>query len=63
MPHRKLRLGLLERDMGFLGTGAYREHFFGEVGTLELMEHFVKEKARYTGVRLDCGHMTLLPRS
>ena len=48
LPKRKLRLGLLGRDTGFLGRGAYREHFFGGVTTSSLVKTFLQERATYS---------------
>ena len=52
LPRRKLRPGLFGREGGFLGSGAYRKHFFGEVRTRQLIERFVSEKLRYSRLRL-----------
>ena len=48
LPRRKLRLGLLRRERGFLGEGAYREHFFGGVGVARLVSAFVRETFVYS---------------
>ena len=48
LPRRKLRLGLLRRERGFLGEGAYREHFFGGVGVAKLVSAFVRETFAYS---------------
>ncbi len=48
LPKRKLRLGLLGRDTGFLGRGAFREHFFKDVTTTSLLKTFVQERLTYS---------------
>ena len=48
LPRRKLRVGLLKRDSGFLGQGGYREHFFGSSRTPDLLMSFVSEQLRYS---------------
>lgn len=48
LPKRKLRLGLLSREGGFLGRGGYREHFFGGVTTGALVKTFVRERLTYS---------------
>ena len=52
LPRRKLRFGLLRRKAGFLGSGAYRQHFFGKTSTAELIKQFMSEKLRYSSQRL-----------
>ena len=54
LPRRKLRLDLLSSNKGFLGAGAYREHFFGDVSVGGMVKTFVAEKLRYseTGLSL-----------
>jgi FADH2 O2-dependent halogenase len=48
LPEHKLRPGLLRRDDGFLGHGAYRRHFFGDRSVLDLIQAFMGEKWRYS---------------
>jgi hypothetical protein len=48
LPKNKLRLSLLKRDEGFMGTGAYRAHFFGDHSAVEMVKVFVEEKLRYS---------------
>ena len=42
----KLRLSLLKRGTGFMGSGAYQEHFFGQHTSSELVRVFLREKAK-----------------
>ncbi len=48
LPKNKLRLSLLKRDEGFMGSGAYRQHFFGDHTMTELLKVMVGEKVRYS---------------
>ncbi|MBA3946886.1 MAG: NAD(P)/FAD-dependent oxidoreductase [Herpetosiphonaceae bacterium] len=48
LPANKLRLGLLKRDTGFMGSGAYQAHFFGRRSNSELVKAFLREKMRYS---------------
>jgi tetracycline 7-halogenase / FADH2 O2-dependent halogenase len=36
LPKNKFRLTLFNKDDGFMGSGAYRQHFFGDMSLLEL---------------------------
>ena len=56
LPKRKLRLGLLGRDTGFLGRGAYREHFFKDVTTRSLVKTFVHERLSYSAAAIRARH-------
>ena len=52
LPRHKLRAGLLQRDAGFMGFGAYRQHFFAKTGVLDLLSNLrISEKVRYSRVR------------
>ncbi len=48
LPARKLRLGLFSRDEGFLGSGAFREHFFGSASMVAVSRFFLREAAAYS---------------
>ncbi len=48
LPARKLRPGLFRRDQGFLGTGAFREHFFGARSMAEVSAFFLRDAAKYS---------------
>jgi FADH2 O2-dependent halogenase len=48
LPDNKLRVNLLNRTDGFLGDGAYREHFFGNASLIELAVKALREQARYS---------------
>ena len=52
LPKRKLRLGLLRAQRGFMGGGAYRAHFFGGLSTPELLISFIREKTNYAPSRV-----------
>ncbi len=48
LPNNKLRVNLLNQTDGFFGDGIYREHFFGDASTVELVKKAVEEQARYS---------------
>jgi FADH2 O2-dependent halogenase len=48
LPNNKLRANLLNQTDGFFGDGAYRQHFFGDATTLELIGKAIAEQARYS---------------
>ena len=48
LPKNKLRLSLLQRKSGFMGQGKFREHFFNNAGTLDLLTTFLTEKLKYS---------------
>ena len=50
LPRRKLQMGLLRRNAGFMSFGAYRRHFFAETSVLGMVRTFVSEKVRYSRV-------------
>ena len=52
LPANKLRFGLLAKEHGFLGHGAYRAHFFGSGSTAQLIRTFVREKVNYSTPRI-----------
>lgn len=52
LPRNKLRLSLLRQETGFMGVGAYREHFFGNASMRDVAQFFVSEMARYSGTAL-----------
>lgn len=47
LPANKLKLQLFRKETGFLGSGAYRQHFFGNHSMASIGRAFVAEKARY----------------
>ncbi len=48
LPNNKLRVNLLNQTDGFFGDGAYRQHFFGDASTMELVIQALREQARYS---------------
>ncbi len=56
LPRRKLRAGLLRPEQGFMGTGRYRQHFFGTTDVPTLIGRFVREKVRYSRRKLPRRH-------
>ena len=52
LPNNKLRVNLLNQTDGFFGDGIYRQHFFGDASTVELVKKAVQEQARYSVMAL-----------
>lgn len=48
LPDNKLRLNLLNRRVGFMGSGEYRKHFFGEKSMLELLRKAIEDQLKYS---------------
>jgi FADH2 O2-dependent halogenase len=48
LPDNKLRLNLLNRKVGFMGSGIYREHFFGDESMLNLLILAAKDEMKYS---------------
>ncbi|MGB7339284.1 MAG: NAD(P)/FAD-dependent oxidoreductase [Phototrophicaceae bacterium] len=52
LPRTKLRLSLLHPKNGFLRTGDYRRHFFGDANMLDVIQEFITEKMHYSQTAL-----------
>lgn len=52
LPKHKFRLTLFNKDDGFMGSGAYREHFFGDLTLLELAKKSLDDYFDFSRVRL-----------
>lgn len=48
LPDNKLRLNLLNRRVGFMGSGEYRKHFFGEKSMLVLLKKAIEDQFKYS---------------
>ncbi len=48
LPDNKLRLNLLNRQVGFMGSGEYRQHFFGDASTLKLLGKAISDQLKYS---------------
>ena len=48
LPDNKLRLNLLNRRVGFMGSGEYRKHFFGEKFMLVLLKKAIEDQLKYS---------------
>lgn len=48
LPDNKLRLNLLNRKVGFMGSGIYRDHFFGDESMLNLLILAAKDEMKYS---------------
>lgn len=53
----KIRPDLFQPKNGFLRSGAYREHFFGNASMLDVIQAFVKEKMTYATLPLTLRRM------
>lgn len=56
LPKNKLRLNLLQPGEGFMGSGRYREHFFGSMSLLDLLRQGAAEKVHYAAPWLSLKH-------
>ncbi len=56
LPKNKLRLSLLKPGEGFMRSGAYRAHFFGDLTMTDLLVYGAKEKVRYARPYLNRQH-------
>jgi hypothetical protein len=48
LPNNKFRLTLFNKEDGFMGSDAYRQHFFGEMSWLDLIRKGVIDQLRYS---------------
>jgi FADH2 O2-dependent halogenase len=48
LPDNKLRLNLLNRQVGFMGSGEYRAHFFGSEPTVNLLSKAIGDQLNYS---------------
>jgi tetracycline 7-halogenase / FADH2 O2-dependent halogenase len=48
LPDNKLRLNLFNRQVGFMGSHDYRQHFFGEQSLLDLILSTAKDEMKYS---------------
>lgn len=46
LPKRKLRIDLLDKNHGFMKTGAFKTHFFGDANFAELAQFFIQESIK-----------------
>jgi len=53
LPNNKLRISLFKKDEGFLGSGAYRRHFFGDHSMSDVTRVFVRDKIAYSTLMLN----------
>lgn len=56
LPKNKLRLSLLQPGKGFMGRGAYRRHFFGDMSMIDLLRKGAAEKVHYAAPLLTLKH-------
>ncbi|MFN8439495.1 MAG: NAD(P)/FAD-dependent oxidoreductase [Caldilineaceae bacterium] len=56
LPDNKLRFSLLNQSNGFMGSGPYREHFFGDKTLAELLSKALADQVRYSQPALKWQH-------
>ncbi len=56
LPKNKIRLELLQPGAGFMGKGAYRQHFFEDLTLVDLARYGLREKVRYAAPVLARQH-------
>ena len=62
LPKNKIRLSLLKPGEGFMGQGAYKDHFFGDLTLRDLLIYGAKEKLRYARPVLNWQHKRLFQK-
>ncbi len=63
LPKNKLSWKLLKHHSGFMGKGEFRQHFFNNNETIDLLLSFLSEKINYSTVsivRKKAGHKSYL---
>ncbi|MFK5949055.1 MAG: NAD(P)/FAD-dependent oxidoreductase [Methylococcales bacterium] len=56
LPKNKLSWKLLKRNAGFMGNGKFRQHFFNNKETIDLLINFMSEKINYSTASLVRKH-------
>ena len=56
LPKNKLRLSLLKPGEGFMRSGAYKAHFFGNLTMLDLLKYGVQERLKFARAMLARQH-------
>lgn len=56
LPKNKLRLSLLKPGEGFMRSGAYKAHFFGNLTMLDLLQYGVAERFKFARTTLARQH-------
>lgn len=59
LPKNKIRLSLLKPGEGFMRSGAYKAHFFGNLTMLDLLRYGAKEKLKFARPYLAWRHKKL----
>lgn len=52
LPKHKFRLTLFNKNDGFMGSGKYKQHFFGDLSLFELARISLMDYIRYSRIRL-----------
>ena len=59
LPKNKIRLSLLKPGEGFMRSGAYKAHFFGDLNMIDLLQYGAKEKLKFARPYLAWQHKKL----
>lgn len=59
LPKNKIRLSLLKPGEGFMRSGAYKAHFFGDLTMIDLLQYGAKEKLKFARPYLAWRHKKL----
>ena len=62
LPKNKLRLSLLKPGEGFMRSGAYKAHFFGNLTMWDLLQYGVKEKVQFARPMLNRQHKQMFQK-
>ncbi len=62
LPKNKIRLSLLKPGEGFMRSGAYKAHFFGNLTMRDLLLYGAKEKLRYARPTLNWQHKKMFQK-
>jgi FADH2 O2-dependent halogenase len=58
LPKRKFRLTLFNKEDGFMGSGAYRQHFFGDMSLLDVIYKGALDIFEYSKLTLNFKRRT-----
>lgn len=62
LPKNKIRLELIKPGAGFMGSGAYRQHFFGDMSLFSFLQYGLREKVRFHPAVLAYRHKRRMTR-
>lgn len=53
LPKNKFRFSLFSKSQGFMGSGTYRKHFFGDMSLIDLLRMTLRDKLMYSKRKLE----------